>query len=214
MILPAAIVLITLAPAAPAETGNLLKNVEKRYNSARTLQLRFQQSYAVPSRGRRTETGELYLRKPGRMRWNYTAPAGKQFVSDGKDAYFYSPNTNRVEKMKLKESDDMRAPLAFLLGRLDFQRDFREFGFRPETGGTWVVAHPKSDRLPYRQVEFLVSPAFEIRELKVVSQDNSTLEFRFENERMNPALSDSLFRFQPPPGAEIVETTQGPGSAP
>jgi outer membrane lipoprotein carrier protein len=203
---PIALVLLALSPAA-AETSlwKLLQGVEQRYNRARTLQVLFEQSYSAGSRGRRTESGELFLRKPGRMRWDYSTPAGKLFVSDGKDIYFYSPSTNRVEKMKLKESEDLRAPLAFLLGRLNFKRDFGEFQVRAETEGQWITALPKSDRLPYRQVEFLVTPAFEIRRLRVAGQDNSVLEFRFDRERLNPPLSDALFKFQAPPGAEVVE---------
>jgi len=206
---PIALVLLALSPAA-AETSlwKLLQGVEQRYNRARTLQVRFEQSYSAGSRGRRTESGELFLRKPGRMRWDYSTPAGKLFVSDGKDIYFYSPSTNRVEKMKLKESEDLRAPLAFLLGRLDFKRDFGEFQVRAETEGHWITALPKSDRLPYRQVEFLVTPAFEIRRLRVAGQDNSVLEFRFAGERVNPPLSDALFTFQTPPGAEVVEAAR------
>lgn len=192
---------------AEIDLTRLLRGVENRYNRARTLQVLFEESYSAPSRGRRTESGELFLRKPGRMRWVYTRPAGKLFVSDGKDIFFYSPNTHRVEKMKLKETGDLRAPLAFLLGKLDFQRDFREYRVRAESGGQWITALPKSDRLPYRQVEFLVTPQHEIRQLKVYSQDNSLLEFRFERERVNPPLSESLFQFRPPPGAEVVDLT-------
>ena len=75
------------------------------------------------------------LRKPGRMRWDYSQPKGKLFVSDGKFLWLYTPDENRVEKMKLKESDDMRAPLAFLLGKLDFRQGFPKYpgqagGFR------------------------------------------------------------------------------------
>ena len=201
-----ALVLLAVSPLA-AETGlwKLLQGVEQRYNGARTLRVLFEQSYSAGSRGRRTESGELFLRKPGRMRWNYSSPAGKLFVSDGKDIYFYTPNTNRVEKMKLKESDDLRAPLAFLLGRLDFKRDFGELRARAEGAGQWITALPKSGRLPYRQVEFLVTPAFEIRQLRIAGQDNSVIEFRFEQEKLNPPLNDALFKFQAPPGAEVVE---------
>jgi outer membrane lipoprotein carrier protein len=200
--------LLVLPPmAGEAGFDKLLQSVENRYNRARTLQASFELTYIAPSRPRRTESGELYLRKPGRMRWNYSNPAGKVFLSDGKYIYFYSPGANRVEKMKLKESDDMRAPLAFLLGRLDFKRDFREFRVRADTTGQWITALPKSDRLPYRQVEFLVTAAFEIRQLKVTAQDNSVMEYRFEREALNPPLGDALFKFQPPPGAEVVDAT-------
>lgn len=184
---------------------DILKGVENRYNRAQTVEVLFQQTYTAPRRGPKTEAGQLFLRKPGRMRWQYTVPAGKLFVSDGKYFYLYTPSANRVERTKVKESDDMRAPLAFLLGRLDFRRDFGKFITRQRGSDLSITAEPRSDRAPFTQVEFRVGPAFEIRELEVTGQDNSVMLYRFENEKLNPPLSDKLFRFQPPPGAEIVE---------
>ena len=70
------------------------------------------------------------------MRWEYSQPAGKLFLSDGKLIYYYNPIANRAEKMKLQESEDMRAPLAFLLGKLDFQKDFTRFQAENRTGTT------------------------------------------------------------------------------
>jgi len=104
---------------------DVLRGVEHRYNRAQTVEVLFEQTFTAPRRGPKTERGELFLRKPGRMRWQYTTPAGKLFVSDGKYIYLYTPGTQRVERSKVKETDDMRAPLAFLLGKLDFQRDFK-----------------------------------------------------------------------------------------
>jgi outer membrane lipoprotein carrier protein len=143
------------------------------------------------------------------MRWEYRQPAGKLFVSDGKDIYFYSPSANRVEKMKLKETEDMRAPLAFLLGKLDFSRDFNKYQVIPEEGAMKIVAYPKSDKLPYTQVEFTVGPDYRIKHLVVSGAD--TLEFQFEGEKLNPALSPNLFRFEAPQGAEFVDASGGSG---
>ena len=199
--------LLAVSAAAP-DTMDILKGIENRYNRARTVEVLFQQTYSAPRRGPKTEAGQLFLRKPGRMRWQYTAPAGKLFVSDGKYFYLYTPSANRVERTKVKESDDMRAPLAFLLGRLDFQRDFRKFITRQRGSDLSITAEPRSDSAPFTQVEFRVGPAFEIRELEVTGLDNSVMLYRFENEKLNPPLSDKLFRFQPPPGAEIVEEAQ------
>jgi outer membrane lipoprotein carrier protein len=148
----------------------------------------------------------LYLRKPGKMRWQYTNPLGKIFMSDGKQVYYFNPVTNRAERTQLKETEDLRAPLAFLLGRLDFRKDFKDFAVREEGGVKVIAATPKSDRLPYKQVEFTVSPQNEIRRLLVTGQDNALLTFQFANERMNPPLDDKLFRFQLPAGAAWVET--------
>jgi outer membrane lipoprotein carrier protein len=196
------------ATAGAADTTKLLAGVETRYNRARTLQVRFEQTYEGAQRGPKTESGELFLRKPGRMRWQYTQPAGKLFVSDGKFIYLYTPSNNRVERSKVKESDDLRAPLAFLLGKLDFQRDFKRFIVRQEGADTWIVAEPRSDRAPFTKVEFRVTPNYEIRQLIVAGDGASTMDFRFEQEKVNPPLADKLFQFRTPAGAEVVEESE------
>jgi outer membrane lipoprotein carrier protein len=99
----------------------------------------------------------------------------------------------------------MRAPLAFLLGKLNFEKEFQNIQTRAEGDGTLVAAEPKADTLPYSKVEFLVSPTFEIRKLHIVMQDQSVLELAFENEKLNPPLANTLFQFTPPAGAQVVE---------
>jgi outer membrane lipoprotein carrier protein len=183
-----------------------LKGIEDRYNHTQTLQLGFTETYRAQGRAR-VEKGELFLRKPGRMRWQYTAPAGKLFISDGKFMYSYTPDQNRAEKMKLKEAEDLRAPLAFLLGKLHFADDFREFRARPEEGGTYITAIPKSDKLPYSEVSFLAAPDGAIHRLEVKGQDSSILQFVFDNERRDPPIQDSLFRFEPAPGTEYIDSS-------
>jgi outer membrane lipoprotein carrier protein len=201
----ACLVFVAAAEGAGPDVAGLLRGVENRYNRATTLTVRFEQTYEAPRRGPRTEAGLLYLRKPGRMRWQYSEPAGKLFISDGRMIYLYTPANNRVERSKMKQSEDMRAPLAFLLGKLDFWRDFRRFVSRQEGADTWIIAEPSSARAPFTRVEFRVAPSFEIRQLIVAGDGGSRMEFRFDQEQLNPPLQDSLFRFQPPLGAEIVE---------
>jgi len=198
---------VSLLAAAP-ELAPLLKSVENRYNHAQTLQVSFNEAYTAPAQPRRTESGTLLLRKPGRMRWDYTSPKGKLFVSDGKYLWLYTPDNNQVEKMPLKESDDMRAPLAFLLGKLHFEKEFRNVHSRLVEGGTLISAEPKTDSLPYSAVEFVVGSADEIRRVQVTGYDKSILEFNFDQEKLNPPLDAKLFRFRMPPGAELVETVQ------
>lgn len=196
------------ASAAVPDISSILDGVEKRYNRARTLQVFFEQTYAPPRRPAKTENGELFLRKPGRMRWEYSNPKGKLFISDGNTLWLWSPASNRAERAKVKESDDLRAPLAFLLGRVDFDRDFKRFVMRQKNGATWITAEPKSDKLLFREIEFRVGPQYDIQELIVIDQANAVMTFRFASEKINPPVSDAMFRFQPPPGAEIVEAIE------
>lgn len=189
--------------AADPDLNGLLKGVEQHYNRAKTLQVHFVESYMVQGRARKSESGELTLRKPGRMRWDYTAPAGKLFVSDGKDVYLYTPDAHRVEKTKLRASDDMRAPLAFLLGKLDFAKDFRDFEIKPEGMNYLITAKAKSDKLLYGKVQMLVTADYQIQRLVIDGQDLSILTFQLDGEKLNPPVDDALFKFQMPAGATL-----------
>jgi outer membrane lipoprotein carrier protein len=191
-------------PALPANLSSILKGIEDHYNHAKTLEVHFVESYSVQGRARKSESGDLTLRKPGRMRWDYSSPPGKLFVSDGKDVYLYTPDAHRVEKTQLKASDDMRAPLAFLLGKLDFEKDFRDFELKPDGANSVITAKAKSDKLPYNQIEMLVTPAGEIQRLVVNGQDQSVLTFEFAGEKLNPPVNDAVFKFQMPAGATLV----------
>ena len=194
--------------AGDPKLTQLLRAVETRYNRAQSLKLDFSETYAAPGHPVQTESGTLYLRKPGRMRWEYSSPAGKLYVSDGKDVYLYTPEDHRAEKSKLKESEDMRAPLAFLLGKLNFQKEFKSFSARPEGEDTWIMALPKSQNLMYTEVEFLAAPDGSIRRVNVTGQDHSKLNFTFSNEKINAPAPPALFTFHPPPGVEVVESGQ------
>ncbi len=200
--------LAVCAGLAGAPLDTLLKGVEARYNRAKTLQVLFTEQYTPPGHARRTESGTLLLRKPGRMRWDYAQPAGKLFVSDGKMLWLYTPTENRVEKMKFQETEDMRAPLAFLLGKLHFDKEFRDLQGKPEGTAMRITAEPKSDNLPYSAVEFVVTPDSHIREVKVTGYDKSVLDFTFDQEKLDPPLGEKAFQFQMPKGAELVEAGQ------
>jgi outer membrane lipoprotein carrier protein len=195
---------ISGAAAEPVDLPRTLKGVEDRYNKIQTLQVKFTES--TTSRGRtRTESGTLYLRKKGKMRWEYAS--GMLFVSDGKFIFSYYPEEHRYEKMTMKETDDMRAPLAFLLGEVNFDRDFGKYDHKQQDGGVLVTALPKSDKFPYTQVTFLIAPDAAIQRLEVKLQTNDLIVFVFEGEKKNPLLSDALFKFAPPPGAELDDLT-------
>ncbi len=68
-----------------------------------------------------------------------------------------------------------------------------------------MSAEPRSGKAPFTKVEFLVSPSYEIRQLIVAEEGGSSMQFRFDQEKLNPTLAAGLFRFQAPPGAEVVE---------
>jgi outer membrane lipoprotein carrier protein len=189
-------------------SDQLAQRVQDHYNRARTLSVRFVEKYEVQGHMRPAESGQLVLRKQGKMRWDYTQPAGKVFISDGKTLYLYTSADNRVEKIPIRDTEDMRAPLAFLLGHLDFKKEFRDLRTRPGDGGTWLQAAAKNDETPYATVEMLVEEDGAVGQLKVLGRDGSSMSFTFSNEVLNPPVDDKLFQFKVPPGAEVVDAVE------
>lgn len=196
--------------AAEAPLSGLLKGVEDRYNHAKSLQVVFTEQYTPSGGPRRTESGLILLRKPLRMRWDYSQPKGKLFVCDGKYLWLYTPDQNKAQRYPLKQSDDMRVPLAFLLGKLNFEKEFQNIQWHPEGADeTRITAVPKSENLPYSSVEFVIGRDSHINTITVTYFDKSVLSYSFANEKMNPPVNDKTFQFEMPKGAELVEAGQG-----
>ena len=199
---------LLMGSAGLPTTDRVIGEVQSRYNAVRTLQVDFVESYSLLGHPRPPESGTLTLRKQGKMRWDYSRPKGKLFVSDGKTVYLYTATDNRVEKVPLKDTEDMRAPLAFLLGRLDLRREFINFQLKTGDGGSWLIADAKNERVPYKSIEMLVDGVGSIKTLKVLGRDESVLTYGFTDERINPPVDDRAFRFTIPPGAEVIDALQ------
>ncbi|MFY9854581.1 MAG: outer membrane lipoprotein carrier protein LolA, partial [Terracidiphilus sp.] len=120
------IVVVTLittmlcAQQRPPSAHDLAQKVDSHYNQLHSLKAGFTETYEGMGI-RRTESGTLLLLKPGRMKWEYSSPAGKLFLLDGKFAWFYSRGDSQVQRISAKELDDLRSPLRFLLGHTQLE---------------------------------------------------------------------------------------------
>ncbi len=188
------------------DTPRILKGIEDRYNHIQTLQVEFVQTYKFRGPTRAPEKGTLYLHKPGRMRWQYSLPEGKLYISDGEFVYDYDPAENRATKQKVKDAYDPRGPLAFLLGKLNFKEDFGMFDASQQGADVAITAFPKSDKAEFTEVSFVAAPDFTIKQLTVKGQDGSVTHYVFDGEKKNPPLSDTLFK--PPAGVKFTDAAK------
>src|SRR3974390_3907743 len=97
--------------------------VDQRYNHMQALQAQFAETYSGAGM-KRTESGTLELKKPGRMRWDYTEPRPKMFVTDGATAWFYVPGERQARRAPVKQIEDLRSPLRYLLGKTKLEKEF------------------------------------------------------------------------------------------
>lgn len=204
-LLRAAAVLAAATTMMAADLETTLKGIEDRYNHIKTLQVNFSETSTFQKRTLGPETGILYLEKPGRMRWQYGMPPGKLWISDGTNVFDYTPEDKRVEEGKLKDAEDLQAPMAFLLGRLDFKQQFGKFDSLMRGQDTVVSAFPASDKSPFTEVDFVAAPDFSIKELTVKRQDGYVIHYLFSDEKKNAPVQPSMFHFVPPKGTEVVQ---------
>ena len=83
------------------QVHEIAQKVDDRYNHLHTLQAEFTEIFSGAGMDR-TESGTLWLKKPGKMRWEYRSPREKLFLSDGQDAWFYIPGDRQVKRMPVE----------------------------------------------------------------------------------------------------------------
>jgi outer membrane lipoprotein carrier protein len=201
--------------AALAENiHSIAQAVDEHYNHLSSLQAEFTEIY----RGagiERTESGTVWLKKPGmkkpgKMRWEYRSPREKLFVSDGNDAWFYVPGDRQARKTSAKKLDDIRSPMAFLLGKTKLEKELQGLSLAtdyPPLEAANVVLRGVPQSMADRVSEVLVeiTPGHQIARLVINEVDGSSTEYRFTEQKEDVAIADSQFRFSPPAGTETVE---------
>ncbi len=196
---------IAVAPAYAQKLDDVISGIELRYNSMATMQSEFSQELLYAGARRDYSAGTLKLRRPQKMRWDYSSPKGRLLIGDGFWLRMYNPLTNQVRTVEMAPNADMRAPLGFLLGRMDIRRQFRNPRLATIESRPALVAAGLKGTEVYREVEFFYSPnSYTLNRLRVHGRDDSITDFKFWNEKRNPPLDESLFVFEAPAGAEIL----------
>lgn len=197
------------APSEPA-LDELIQIVNARYDSLTTMRADFTEIYTGGGQNRE-ESGVLYLRKPGKMLWQYRQPQAKIFLVDGRRAWLYVAGDSQAQEQTIKNSSDLRTPLRWLLGKMNLNREMAGLSFGgldPLTPGDKVIrGAPRFMEDRFREVLLEVSPAYDITRIVIRQQDGTQIDFRLSQIQANIRLPSSLFRFTPPPGVKTVPAT-------
>jgi outer membrane lipoprotein carrier protein len=208
---PAFLLLILLFPApainAQTELDQLVNALQTKYNKLSSLSADFTQIYTAPGERTRRESGRVLLKKPGRMRWDYTSPETKLFVSDGRWVYEYVPADGYATRSSVKESGDLRAPFAFLLGRGNLRRDFKRIEFAnesPAKAGNKVLRMIPKRAADFKELVIEVDPnTLQLSRLSLIESGGARSDFIFSNVQENVATNAAQFAFKAPAGVEV-----------
>ena len=113
-----------VAQTSPPSPNLVAERVQTRYDTIRDFEADFVQTYeGGVLRKKTTERGTVAIKRPGRMRWVYTQPERKEFVSDGTRLYSYLPADKQVIVSPAPEGQS-NTPALFLTGKGNLARDF------------------------------------------------------------------------------------------
>src|SRR5262245_42959904 len=151
---------VSLIPAvlgAQARPGAdaLARSLQQRYAGIRDFSADFEHSYrGGVLRTQTRERGTVSVKKPGRMRWIYTAPEKKEFVADARKVYSYIPQDKQVIVSDVPADNQATTPALFLAGKGDITRDFTAAYADAAAPGT--VALKLTPRKSEQEYEYLI----------------------------------------------------------
>jgi outer membrane lipoprotein carrier protein len=201
--------------AAEPSALELAQALQRKYDAIRGFATDFVHTYRGGVLNKQlTERGRLLVKKPGKMRWEYTAPEKKLFVSDGVKIYSYVPEDKQVIVSDVPSGDRLTTPVLFLAGKGNLARDFNPSftdlppGAAPGSRALKLV--PKTAQPDYDWLVVVVDAAtLGLRGLVYGDPQGGTSTFSFTNLKENAGMTDRDFDFKVPRGVDVVTDSSG-----
>ncbi len=187
----------------------LAAKVQQRYNGIKDISGDFVQTYeGGVLRTKTTERGTIAVKRPGRMRFVYTKPEKKEFVSDGNRLYAHMIADKQVIVSPAPGPDQGDIPAMFLAGQSDLTRDYTpSFTALPGAAPGLVTLKlvPRKPSAEYESIGIGVDPkTLQIQFLTAVDTQGGRSSFSFTNLKENLGMSDKQFEFRIPRGVDVV----------
>lgn len=155
----------------------------------------------------RVASGHLYLRKPGRFRWDYKTPNEQLILADGRKLWFYDKDLAQVN---VRDMDATLAstPAVLLSSGEPVSREF-DIKTLPDDGGlNWFELRPRRKNSDFLAARIGFSHG-ELRRMLLADKLNQLTQLDFSHAVRNSTLPDDLFTFTPPPGVDVIGEAAG-----
>ncbi len=196
---------------------DLMARVQSRYERTTRLQARFRQETRVPGFDQvQTGEGQVWILKPGMMRWDYTTPERQTIIANGDTLWIYLPEDRQLIRDHIDHSLGTRTPALFLAGQARLTDLFTVAGGPtqgPGEGGLLQLElTPKGETLPYTRVYLGIDPSsYLVQLVRVVDALGNMTAMWFSDIDTEAAVPPSLFQFHVPPGVEVMAPPVFPG---
>jgi outer membrane lipoprotein carrier protein len=200
-------------PDARPPASDVALALQRKYDAIKDFSASFIQTYeGGVLRRKASESGTVYVKKPGRMRWDYTSPEKKLFISDGRTMFLYFPADKQVMRNPVPDQDEATSAVLFLMGKGEIVRDFNVKWAEGGTENTYRLhLDPKSRQAEYDWLEVAADRhTLQIVGLTAADAQGGRSSFSFSNFKENVGLADKMFQFSIPRGTEVISSGKTP----
>jgi outer membrane lipoprotein carrier protein len=201
------VTLLLLCSALSASALDVRDRLNRFFTEVKTLSAVFtQQVFDEQGNSVQESRGTVKLLRPGRFRWQYESPSKQLILADGQNIWIYDAE---LEQATVKPIEQMLAatPVTLLTESRPLDREFFVQEARPRENLEWARLIPKTQDTEFLRIE-LGLKGNEVRQMELYDQFAQTTIIRFEEIRTNVPLSASEFRFQVPPGVDVIGAEQ------
>jgi outer membrane lipoprotein carrier protein len=201
--------LLSTVVFAGADLDAIVDRLQKSYDSTRTIEAKFDQTYRSLRFDEKKTRGEVALSKPGKMRWDYSLPKGRVIVSNGRRITLYDPDDRQALIADQPAEGGLPVSVSFLIGRGKLKDSFK-ISFKkgqPSNKGEVVLAcvpiHPEPN---VAEIDLTVRTEDPVRVVgtKIIDSLGGENEIRFSDLRFNQEIASTRFEFKPPKGTPLV----------
>lgn len=201
----ALLALLALAPSAraePAADAAALARLEKGLANLESVRAEFTQDLLARD-GTSTEhaVGTLYLKKPGRFRWDYSSPK-QLIVCDGTSLWLYDPELEQATVRRVRETLS-QTPAMLLSGEARVRDGFLVRDGGRAAGLDWIVLTPKANDTDFREIRLGFAGEI-LKRMEFADKLNQRTAIELKRLERNVVLPDALFRFVAPPGVDVI----------
>ncbi len=188
----------------------VVARLQARYDETDGFRADFVQEVTSATLGQTLRSrGQVFFKKPGRMRWEFTEPQ-QLLIADGSALWLYQPSERQVVKTPFQHAFNSQTPISFLTGVGRLEEDFSVLP-QGETSSVYQLRlTPKQAAEAIGLLDIEVSKeTFDILQALITDPLGNTTRVSFTNIERETALGDDLFRFELPPGTDLVEPLPG-----
>jgi outer membrane lipoprotein carrier protein len=196
--------------AENAAAKELVDRVQAFYDKTTSFRAEFQQEFIATLHNKKTASnGTVAFVKPGKMSWRYASPAGNRIVSNGVKMRVYEAANQQMFESPVDKAQ-YPAALSFLTGQgklwESFNFELKSGAEMKFDGGSVLVGTPKTASPAYKKVLFYVdTKTAQVRRVLILDNQGSKNRFDFIAPKVNEAIGEGEFVFEPPANTSIVK---------